>query len=215
MCIDKTRCKEFVFTESNNFTFISFKNISCASLIMLFYAVLVRSFWYDPIKAACHDTLTKAFLSYNSAVFDNQCCIFFDQRIFSIITGHNISDVNFLVIAYWWHCRFLQFSFDLSNFLYKFTFYSVYIWSKILREMIPRMDDAGDSIKNPWKTQKQHHMRQHHRHHMRRILNVPNMHSFESNIRMQLKINTRRRSKRILFQGRCTLNRALTRHNLI
>ena len=118
MSIDKTRCKEFVFTECNNFTFISVQNISCTSLLKVFHAI----FNYNIsgrvnakiliIGALSLDmkTFAKTFLCNNGPIFDNQCCIFFHQRIFSIITSHNISDVNFLIITYWWHCRFLQFS---------------------------------------------------------------------------------------------------------
>ena len=118
--------------------------------------------WEDAshfIFIPCHEILAKAFLCYNNSIFDNQCCIFFNQGIFSIITSHNISNINFLIITYWWHCRFLQFSCSsYLIFLCEFTFYYGYIWRKILREVIPlRMDDADDSIKKSVENvQKQH-----------------------------------------------------------
>ena len=142
--------------------------------------------WEDAshfIFIPCHEILAKAFLCYNNSIFDNQSCIFFHQGIFSIITSHNISNINFLIITYWWHCRFLQFSCSsYLIFLCEFTFYYGYIWRKILREVIPlRMDDADDSIKNPWNQSKNNI-----------TFNVKNMHSFESHIRMQVRINNRR-----------------------
>ena len=151
MSIDKTRRKEFVFTESNDFTFISVQDIFCTSLLKVFHAILTTIFqtvWTLRPLCLAIKTFAKAFLCNNGPIFDNQCCIFFYQRIFSIITSHNISDVNFLIITYWWHCRFLQFSCSsYLSFLSKLTFYYGYIWWKILREVILRMDDVDDSLK--------------------------------------------------------------------
>ena len=88
MSIDKTRCKEFVFTECNNFTFISVQNISCTSLLKVFHAI----FNYNIsgrvnakiliIGALSLDmkTFAKTFLCNNGPIFDNQCCIFYHQR---------------------------------------------------------------------------------------------------------------------------------------